>query len=438
MKGDFSRNTFDPTRHFSRVLQQQGRVTLDADGNEQTSILLHYLRALAADLIGPYGGPADRLGFAITPVEKSFTLGAGHYYVDGLLCECEPPGAQPFTYADQPDYTPASPSLPDGTLLVYLDVWERHITPLEEPAIREVALGGPDTATRAKVVWQVKTFSITDKNKHLLELGGSCDAWRNNWRKEVDPVLNPPSGWLRACLESSPVDPNPCLVAPTSAYRGQENRLYRVEIHADSTAQGGPTFKWSRDNGSAAAAWLGNTDDGALQVSQTHGFHARQWVEVVDRDADLQGEAGRFYRIDRIEAGALYLEATARPAWDENRPFIIRGWDQTQTDETKLVNGVVSIPTVKNAGDYLPLEAGLQVQFQPDGNYRTGDYWLIPARTNGTIEWPGDSQDPAPLKPHGIKHHYAPLATRTLTDGTTTWTDLRCTINLVAGCPPKV
>ena len=43
MKGDFTRDTFDRTKHYSRVLMQQGRVTLDADWNEQTAILLHYL-----------------------------------------------------------------------------------------------------------------------------------------------------------------------------------------------------------------------------------------------------------------------------------------------------------------------------------------------------------------------------------------------------------
>ena len=65
MKGDFTRDTFDPFRHFSRVLMQQGRVQLDADFNEQAAILLHYLRTLAADLIGPHGGPGNELGFEI-------------------------------------------------------------------------------------------------------------------------------------------------------------------------------------------------------------------------------------------------------------------------------------------------------------------------------------------------------------------------------------
>ena len=51
MKGDFTRDTFTPGKHFSRVLAQQGRVTVDADSNEQAAILLHYLRTLTRDLI---------------------------------------------------------------------------------------------------------------------------------------------------------------------------------------------------------------------------------------------------------------------------------------------------------------------------------------------------------------------------------------------------
>ena len=38
MKGDFSRLTFRPDQHYSRVLQQQGRPQLDADWNEQADI----------------------------------------------------------------------------------------------------------------------------------------------------------------------------------------------------------------------------------------------------------------------------------------------------------------------------------------------------------------------------------------------------------------
>src|SRR5690349_1470414 len=93
MKGDFTRDTFDARKHYTRVLMQQGRVQLDADWNEQISSLLHYMRALAADLIGPYGGPEKDLGFRLSTnpdLSNDFFIGAGHYYVDGILCEITP------------------------------------------------------------------------------------------------------------------------------------------------------------------------------------------------------------------------------------------------------------------------------------------------------------------------------------------------------------
>jgi hypothetical protein len=62
-RGDFTRNTYDRSKHFTRVFMQQGRVLVDADWNEQTSIVLRFLQTLAADLIGPYGGPEGNSGF---------------------------------------------------------------------------------------------------------------------------------------------------------------------------------------------------------------------------------------------------------------------------------------------------------------------------------------------------------------------------------------
>jgi hypothetical protein len=64
----------------------------------------------------------------------------------------------------------------------------------------------------------------------------------------------------------------------------------------------------------------------------------------------------------------------------------------------------------------MALEDGIQVQFQPAGSYRSGDYWLIPARAaTGSILWPnradGDGHiEWLPQPPRGVEHHYAPLA----------------------------
>jgi hypothetical protein len=61
----------------------------------------------------------------------------------------------------------AAADLPEGIYLAYLDVWERGITAVEDPQIREAALGGPDTTTRIKTVWQVKIERVSALSDRL-------------------------------------------------------------------------------------------------------------------------------------------------------------------------------------------------------------------------------------------------------------------------------
>lgn len=58
---------------------------------------------------------------------------------------------------------------------------------------------------------------------------------------------------------------------------------------------------------------------------------------------------------------------------------------------------------------WIPLEDGVQIRFSDTGSYRNGDYWLIPARVLGGVEWPV-SRGEQVLPPHGVDHHFAPLA----------------------------
>ena len=450
MKGDFTRDTFDVTRHFSRVLQQQGRVQLDADANEQTAILLHYLRTLAADLIGPHGGPLAPLGFGITPQSKDFLIGAGRYYVQGWLVENE----ADTLYSAQPDFPLADADRLDkilatpGEYIVYLDVWERHLTYLDNALVREVALGGPDTASRAKVVWQVKiTPTVQPDSTQALnrqikqaqsqldqlqqgstpEPGSSEAAPISTLQKQLDrlkrrlqlgqaqdcdrPLLILPysDARMQARVEPSDVIPDPCIQPPSSAYRGAENQFYRVEIHQVSTDdQGNVTwsFKWSRDNGSVAAAIVAaNLPD--ITVSPARGFAANQWVELLTPAQVLRGEPGALVKIVKVDGDVLTLDLpTGGP--DLSGAKQVRRWDQTARPGAALRDGAVP----GQEGQWLDLEDGIQVRFEPGSTYRAGDYWYFPARVaTGQIEWPQDDQGrPALLPPRGVTHRYAPLA----------------------------
>src|SRR5262245_4110352 len=148
MKADIGRVTFDPAKYFLRVVMQQGRVQLESDLNEQRDILIHGMRTLAADLIGPWGGSADAFKIdTIANVKSNFAVGAGHYYVDGILCD-NPPAEEMTSYLHQPYYSVPDDQKLSGPVgggennyLVFLDVWERLVTADEDEDLREVALG---------------------------------------------------------------------------------------------------------------------------------------------------------------------------------------------------------------------------------------------------------------------------------------------------------
>ena len=106
MKGDFTRFTFRPERHYSGVRMQQGRVQLDADWNEQVDIDAYRDRTTALDVIGRSGAPKGGGSFRVstTPGEEDLALAPGRFYVDGILCELE---TTEYEIASFPDGTTA-------------------------------------------------------------------------------------------------------------------------------------------------------------------------------------------------------------------------------------------------------------------------------------------------------------------------------------------
>lgn len=439
MKGDFTRDTFHAAKRFTRVLMQQGRVTLDADHNEQAAILLHHFRTLTKDLLGPFATPRDGGGFRLSSSDEGgFRISPGRYYVGGLLVEND----REYTYLTQPDF-PVPPDDPlaeqitgnlDGMFWIYLDVWERHITSLEDPAIREVALGGPDTCTRAKVVWQVKALPIQLNGVDTLPGAAAAPSCMDPL-SELIPLSN---ALLRARIDPGEQESDPCVTSPDSKYRGAENHLYRVEIHHDGDAATA-TFKWSRENGSIATAWLG-TSGNDLEVASARGFASGNWVELIDDTLELLGLPGTLVKLTKVEGNRLSVDPESYAGTDTISWKIssvnpkIRCWNQTQNEDIVLREG--AIPVDENAGVWLDLEDGVQIQFLPGGQYRTGDYWLIPARVaTGNIEWPeGTDAQPSAQSPHGIEHHYAPLGFVRWNDGQLRLRSCRCEFDPIDDC----
>lgn len=437
MKGDFTRFGFDSSKHFSRVLQQQGRVTLDADGNEASAIVLHHLRMLTRDLFGAAGGPPDS-GFSLhldaSGQPAALSLSPGHYYVGGILCENE----HWIDYAEQPDHRPAPPAgneegdallawlaqpSSDQAFWLYLDVWERHVSWIEDDSIREPALGGPDTCSRAKVIWQLRALPWNENE------WGNPRENEDACRAPLPSLPGPGSGRMTVRLDPGSAFRDPCIVSPEAAYRGAQNHLYRVEVHRGGAAGGsnGATFKWSRENGSVAVRWLGVGESGdapTLEVSASRGFAAGDWVELSHDALDLASEPGQLVRIAVVDGDQIVVDAASVPggtlmAWSEtlSNPKL-RRWDQHGSDRTALRDGAVVIEESNGPPlTWLALEDGIEVAFAQGGDYRSGDYWLIPARvaTEG-IDWPAPGTPQALQAPHGVAHHYAPLGVLVLDD----------------------
>ena len=387
MKGDFTRLTYRREKHYSSVLQQQGRVQLDADWNEQAEICSRRDTALAADLIGPCGAPSRGGGFAVSCAEDAdLRLSAGRLYVGGTLCELD----AETSYIDQPDLPGAAAVSParGRTDLIYLDVWERLITAVDDPDIRDPALGGSDTATRAKTVWQARILPDVEVSR--------CEESIDGWP--------PPAGDARLAIkirgqgaEHAPGEEE--LVPPAGGFPFLENSLYRVEIH-DGGSIGAATFKWSRDNGSlvfavrellAAPAGAG-TRVSVERVGPDPSLALRQgdWVEALGDRSELLLTPGKMARVDEVDEAQriVTLDRDVSSQADESHPKL-RRWDGAGT--LAVTEGVAE------------LEDGIEVQFSGD-SFVAGDYWIFPVRETGpALGW-------GPVPPCGIRHDYCKLA----------------------------
>ena len=454
MGGDYTRFIFKADKNHSGVLKQQGRVSLDSDWNELSEIQDRRWRSETMDIMGPCVVPATTPdAFRVIPTGAgTFDIGIGRSYVDGIQAEChgldpkvydpilgEETGTLPIPYSDQPSYpAPLPPALGTSppsdvigrTDLIYIDVWQREVTVIEDPDLKEIALGGPDTTTRIQTAWQVKA---------LQGVGDvSCPDTIAAW----DAATRPSGGRLTTGTYVPAPDDNPCSISAGGGYRGLENRLYRVEIHTPG-GLGTARFKWSRNNASVLSNVTAISASGDQITVDRIGrddilrFTVGDWVEITDDHLEFQNQPGHMGRITNIdEANRIItvnntgLAGLSLDPDDAERHTRIRKWDQSAGVDT---DGLLTVPAL--ATDLMDIEDGVQVSFDlyaviVNGEFKVGDYWVFHARTaDGSV----DPLDHAP--PRGVTHHYCRLAlvtwgdtvdTTIVRDCRTIWPPLAC------------
>lgn len=379
---------------------------LDTDWNEQADITINRIETGTIDIIGDTGAPFHYAGFEIIAVNNTgiptnpgtnIQISEGRFYVDGMMCEND----AGVLFADQPDFDKTLLPTAPGRYIFYLDAWLLHISVLEDPAIREVALGGPDTTTRSKTTWQVKYITVNNTSTCVDALPAA--------------ITSQSTGQLKARAELPAGTDNPCGLAAGGGYRRLENQLYRVEIHKGGASRANATFKWSRDNGSVAVKWesIDASNANNLIVSSTGrdellGFRTGDWIELIDDTTDLLGLPGIMVQLTKVDDNVLTINPGGNTITLSNKNPRIRRWDSS--------TGEIALNTNNNT--WVPLEEGVEVNFK-EGTFKTGDYWLIPARTvTADIEWPKDNAGVSlDQPPQGIRHHFAKLAILDLVTG---------------------
>jgi N-acetylneuraminic acid mutarotase len=410
---------------------------------------------------GPHGGSPPAWS-------RQLWIERGRYYVEGLLVEND----RDVRFDCQPDYPGLQ--LPEASddpahYLLFLDAHERLITALEDPELREVALGGPDTTVRTRTVWRAGLLKLDQHDLHH-ESGNDFPSWRRLRARYAE----------RATMRASRHE-------RTGTF---DNQLYRIEIHnsgfcphsrdSDSIAHADllpdsrtewkvsawpgdgeawvagdvveiltepsstalltrvdperqtleldpkpaaqlislqlrrlPSFKWSRENGSVVFPIETFNSGSRVQIVATPGdeweIAEDHWVEVGNDDTAFSNPPRPLSRIVKIDYAnrtvTLPEGALEGLSSDTGKHPYLRRWDQHGHRHSEKVLASGVIPIRPKTP--IRIEKGIEVEFPGGGYCFAGDYWTIPARSNTEdIEWPGRDA----LLPSGIDHAFAALA----------------------------
>jgi hypothetical protein len=335
---------------------------------------------LSSDALGQYTVPTalqERLDSELMRAARAAD-DAGRFHLAGLPCVL----ADDILYSDQAD--PNDPPLtppPAGQVrrdVVYLDAWTEPVTYVQDPVIREVALGGPDTSTRERVRHRVRVAQ-----------GGRTPTG---------------DGMGFGTL------------ATEGAYTAAANRLYRVEIDGPGDI-GAATFRWSHENASVIARVIEPLPPGStvVTVEDASAFHPGDLILLrkefgAERHEVSQVTGNEITLAAPTGAQLAQLPAAATPDFTTfslaDRPMVQR-WHGFGV-------AIAADPADESVSASLPLDDGVRVRFGGH-SMLAGDFWTFTTRYLPGDEPAGFDADTRvePLhfaRPHGVRHHYAPLA----------------------------
>jgi hypothetical protein len=410
MTSQISRDSFDPSKRYSGVHLQQGRMITDADWNEQSESIRQRLDDALTDVVT--GGVPREGGLGLEAVAgQPLRLRRGRVYAGGvgaLVTGTPTDPTQAFGLDEQVDLPlPAGTVPPAVSYRVYADVWQRVVTSIEDPdQLRDPALHGADTATRTQTMAQVK--------------------WCGPAVDPEDPTANPPQGDARTTItlrsRQAGLDPcDPCA-REISVPSNVGNYLFRLQVHSVEGGPRNPTglvLKWSSENGA----------EQHVLDTEPPDFRGGDWLYEHFTTRSEQ-HLGVHLEGGLEPAVGTLVEGTASPAPAEH-PFV-RRWDgyvvlRRQSGGWSLVKGsergvALSTSSAADADGHVTIGAGrvainlstltLDLTLGSQQAFVAGDHWLVAVRD--AVHEPGDVVL-ASARPAGVRHHYLLLGT---VDGT--------------------
>jgi Family of unknown function (DUF6519) len=437
---DRARISFDPSRQWRGVIHQQGRVTIEADINEASAIDSAERRAELLDVVGPSGTPDD--GYKVLPGPTGSSVGdlsiqAGTMYVGGERVTL----AAALDYAAQPDWVDSAgdplwvaPAVPAGRSneVVYLLLREQEVSAVEDPALIDIALGGPDTAARRRIVQRVVRAATT-----AADAAEALAALEQGWAAQgltftPGTMRLGSQAMLQVSFQQEPGMASLCQPSGQGGYIGAENQLIRVQV-ASVDASGNPTLVWGYDNASFLYRIAGPVTAGAttltLASAPVDSYHQPakgQAVEVLQAAVVLNPSDTTDY-IAATSGTMTTLTAPYQPGSGAGagQVQLATGLTAQQAASPLLFLRVWQGTIPYSPGPLALGQTGLQVTLTNSGSaWHVGDYWTFAVR-------PGTPTTLSPVYPERL------LASPQPPDGPSMWA---CQLGLVSwsGTTPTV
>jgi hypothetical protein len=390
MSSDRTRISYDQDRQYRSVVAQQGRVTLESDWNESQLIVNEEIRSEALDFVGSSGTPDNGYEIAASNpnpnVPFDFSIKKGTLYVGGIRTALN----QAINYSQQnekldwldrdPDSFPAwvnPASLADAnpkTEFVYLYLQEQEISAVEDSVLKEIALGGPDTMQRTRLIQKIVRFGV-QANDCETALILAKKEWRKQGLVFDDLTMRLESQTkLKVSFQPAPIPPDLCEPEARGGYLGAENQLIRVKISAAGK------LIWGYDNASFLyrTKWI-NNNTLELQSRPVDAFHQPKKgkiVEVLRSIVDLKNK-------DYIaqSTGIITQLATAYSPDNKQVSLLSPLDDNYKNYPHQLFLRIWEQEISFTAGTEVTLgDTGIKVTIQTSANFHVGDYWQIAVR----------------------------------------------------------